>query len=77
VIGALQEFLKRTQQQDAIAESTEVVTKPLFAFGGFGGTAKKATPEDTSETTGVSVRGGLGGLFGSQKSKKREGAWSL
>lgn len=67
--GNVQEALRRTQQE-TLGDGTEVVTKPLFAFGNFGGTAKKAEPKEESKTTGVSVKG-LGGLFGSQKTPKR------
>ena len=72
--GIVQEASRRTQQ-DTLGDGTEVVTKPLFAFGNFG-TAKKAEPKEESKTTGVSVKAGLGGLFGSQKTSKR-GVWIL
>ena len=68
----MQEQKLRAQQaqQDAVGDSTEIVTKPLFAFGGFGSKSSKTSEVEEVEekTTGVSV---LGGIFGSQKSKKR------
>ena len=76
----MQEQKLRAQQaqQEEVGDGTEIVTKPLFAFGGFGGSKKapKQPPqadEVVEKTTGVAVRG-LGSIFGSQKSKKRGAA---